>query len=68
MDTKIYKIVTIEEMLKLNIDLKRKCRISINKDKALIKYDNDVEGGMNNEQIVNYLQDNYNEWNEPDLL
>ena len=48
-------------------DLRSKCRISIAKDKAIIIYDEEVEGGWTNQETVDYIQANWLEWNEPDL-
>ena len=67
MDIKKYKLVTIEEMLKLSVELKSKCRVSIAKDKAIVIYDEEVEDGWTNQETVDYLNSNYNDWNEPDL-
>ena len=67
MDIKKYKLVTIEEMLKLSVELKSKCRVSIAKDKAIVIYDEEVEDGWTNQETVDYLASNYNDWNEPDL-
>jgi hypothetical protein len=67
MDIKKYKLVTIEEMLNLSVELKSKCRVSIAKDKAIIIYNEEVEGGWTNKETIDYIAANWNDWNEPDL-
>ena len=67
MDIKKYKLVTTQEMLELIEDLRRSSRMSVAKDKAIIIYDQEVEGGWTNQETVDYIQANWLEWNEPDL-
>jgi hypothetical protein len=67
MDIKKYKLMTTQEMLELSEDLRTKCRVSIAKDKAIVIYNEEVEDGWTNQETVDYLSSNYNDWNEPDL-
>ncbi len=67
MDIKKYKLVTIEEMLQLSEELKSKCRVSIAKDKAIVIYDQEVEGGWTNQETVDYIQANWLQWEDPDI-
>jgi hypothetical protein len=64
MDIKKYKLVTTQEML----ELRKSSRMSIAKDKAIIEYDQEVEGGLTNQEIIDYIEANWLEWNEPDLV
>jgi len=68
MDIKKYKLVTISEMLTLSEELRSNCRVSIAKDKAIIIYDEEVEGGWTNQETIDYIETNWLEWNEPDLV
>lgn len=68
MDIKKYKLVTTQEMLELSEELRKGSRISIAKDKAIIIYDEEVEGGWTNQETVDYIEANWLEWNEPDLV
>jgi hypothetical protein len=68
MDIKKYKLVTTQEMLELSEDLRKSSRMSIAKDKAIIEYDQEVEGGLTNQEIIDYIEANWLEWNEPDLV
>ena len=68
MDIKKYKLVTTQEMLELSEELRKGSRISIAKDKAIIIYDEEVEGGLTNQEIIDYIEGNWLDWNEPDLV
>tara|TARA_X000001388_G_scaffold76893_2_gene75592 strand:+ start:601 stop:807 length:207 start_codon:yes stop_codon:yes gene_type:complete len=68
MDIKKYKLVTTQEMLELSEDLRKSSRMSVAKDKAIIEYDQEVEGGLTNQEIIDYIEGNWLDWNEPDLV
>jgi hypothetical protein len=68
MDIKKYKLVTTQEMLELSEDLRRSSRMSVAKDKAIIEYDQEVEGGWTNQETIDYIEANWSEWYLPDLV
>jgi hypothetical protein len=68
MDIKKYKLVTTQEMLKLSEELRINCRMSIAKDKAIIIYNEEVEGGWTNQETIDYIESNWLEWNDPEPI
>jgi hypothetical protein len=68
MDIKKYKLVTTQEMLELSEDLRRSSIMSVAKDKAIIEYDQEVEGGWTNQETIDYIEANWSEWYLPDLV
>ena len=68
MDIKKYKLVTTQEMLELSEELRVNCRMSIAKDKAIIIYNEEVEGGLTNQETIDYIESNWLEWNDPEPI
>ena len=68
MDIKKYKLVTTQEMLELSEELRVNCRMSIAKDKAIIIYNEEVEGGWTNQETIDYIESNWLEWNDPEPI
>jgi hypothetical protein len=68
MDIKKYKLVTTQEMLELSEELRITCRMSIAKDKAIIIYNEEVEGGWTNQETIDYIESNWLEWNDPEPI
>ena len=66
-EIKKYKVITTQELLNLSQEIRRNSRISIYKDKAIVIYDEEVEGGMNITEIKNYMDNNLNDWHISDI-
>lgn len=68
MDIRKYKLVTTQEMLGLSEELRVNCRMSMAKDKAIIIYNEEVEGGWTNQETIDYIESNWLEWNDPEPI
>jgi len=68
MDIRKYKLVTTQEMLELSKELRIKSRINMAKDKAIIIYNEEVEGGWTNQETIDYIESNWLEWNDPEPI
>jgi len=69
MDYKKYKIVDASELETIDYNLLsddsiETTRISLDGLKAVIEYKTEVEGGYSEADIVSFLEENYNDWNE----
>lgn len=59
---KKYKIITTEELLTLDENFRRNSRMSAGKDKAVIIYSEEIEGGMNITELQKYMDENLDDW------
>lgn len=69
-DTKKYKIVSSADVPRLDFSLllddPNSLRYNIDRTEVIIEYISEIEDGMTNQEIIDFVNQNYFDWNETD--